>query len=349
MDKPNQTSLHEALDLLQEIRDMERYDDADYRKLRREISRLHRRRVIKRFSLSAAAVIIPLIITGILMMTKQSHTDFDSLMSDNSPILELPDGKQVVIDFNVRDNVIAEAASLSVKVDDGVLTYEKKGEVTELLFHTLRLPKGTPCYEMALEDGTRVWLHADSKLTFPSVFPEGERRVYVEGEAYFEVTHDKQKPFIVSTDNQLVTVIGTKFNISAYADESNIVTTLIAGSVAISDQEGENRTVLSPGQQSVFDRQTGLLTVSTVETDNYSAWKEGLINVEKQTLEEIVHALSRLYNVAFVFMDESSKSITYRGCIPKYEKLTDVLKAIETGSPVEFGTSGQMVTITHKP
>lgn len=340
-------SLHEALDLLQEIQDMEHADDADYRRLVAHIGRKRRHRNIRRIAIAAAAIAL-LIVSGTLR-TGRHRDDIDSLVRSNRPMLELPGGEQFMMGPGVQDNLIADRSDVSVRIDGGVLRYERKGGASGVAFNTLHVPKGSPSCDIVLEDGTRVWLNAGSRLRFPSVFPEGERRVHLDGEAYFEVARNEKQPFIVATEDQSVKVLGTEFNISAYGDETRTVTTLIGGSVEICGVQDGTAIVLRPGQQASLDRGTGLFTLNEhVATDDYVAWKNGLINMEKRTLEEIVQSLSRLYDVEIVFADDRAKAISYRGSIPRYEKLTDVLKVIETGSPVGFSVSNNAISVRHE-
>lgn len=203
----------------------------------------------------------------------------------------------------------------------GVLTYEnaRKEEVRpmEVMYNTLEVPRGGE-YDLVLEDGTRVWLNADSRLKYPVVFPGSERRVMLEGEAYFEVARDTNRPFLVETGVQSLRVLGTAFNVCAYPDEPDIYTTLVHGSVALSTGGQGHECVLVPGEQAVCHVHNGSFTVGKVDVSQVAAWKKGLFVFENQNLEQIMLKLARWYNVTVFFRNEAAKTIEFRGNLPKY-------------------------------
>lgn len=334
-------SVGEALELLSEIRDMERHDSEDYRRLRRAIAARRRRRWLA----FAAAVVLP-VAGGILLFDADRGRDIDSLVAYTTPTLEFSRGERVTLDDFKHGMVIEESAEAVIRLDaEGVIRIEKKDDTKAPVYSTLHVARGAPVCEIELEDGTMVSLNSGSKLRFPAVFPSGERRVEVEGEAYFAVARREGSPFIVETPGMYIEVLGTEFNLSAYSDEAVATTTLFSGSLIV----GANgyRTLLTPGRQACIDRLTGTVTVA--DATGYAAdWRSGLIDMEKRTLEEIIRILGRIYDVEISFDDDRPRGIVYRGSIPRYERLTDVLNIIESGSPVEFRTHGDTIRVKYK-
>lgn len=180
--------------------------------------------------------------------------------------------------------------------------------------------------EVALSDGTRVWLNADSQLEYPSAFPSGVRGVVLRGEAYFEVAKDACRPFVVRTPSAQVEVLGTSFNVLA-PSAGTCVTTLVEGRVRMADSL-RNEIVLSPGQQASLSA-TGAWVVCDVDTRYYTAWRKGLFAFKDCPLRDIVSALSDWYRVSFLFGDDELAHLTYTTMLRRYERVDDVLCVLE--------------------
>lgn len=209
----------------------------------------------------------------------------------------------------------------------------------------LSTPRGGE-FKIELEDGTQVWLNAESRLHYPDTFSTGERRVQVEGEAYFKVARNEQKPFYVETAGQLVKVYGTEFNICAYREENEVRTTLISGSIALKPLDGsEAELVLTPGHQAVFDKTSELTSVRTVDTDVVTGWRKGVFVFENQTLEQILRSLSRWYDFDYRFEKEESRSLVFMGSVPRYGSFSEVLNILEKSSGVHFRMNGRTVIV----
>ncbi|MEG1738229.1 MAG: DUF4974 domain-containing protein [Odoribacter sp.] len=212
--------------------------------------------------------------------------------------------------------------------------------------NTIIVPRGGE-YEVVLSDQTKIYLNADSKLTFPVHFGKGKREVELEGEAYFIVSKDSIHPFIIRVGNRLnVEVLGTEFNITAYPDENTIATTLNQGSVQISDQQGILK--LQPNQQSIFFKETGKMECRRVDASIYSAWTEGRIILENIPLKELMNRLSRWYDLQVVWHDEKSKDYHFSGEILRYENFSEILTMLEKATSVHFDVTGNQVNIRNK-
>jgi len=226
---------------------------------------------------------------------------------------------------------------VSLKNKEGVLQYKDSvnDKSVESKTNTLRVPRGGE-YQLVLADGTKVWLNSDSELSYPVPFVGKERKVTLMGEAYFEVAHNKDVPFIVVTGNQEVEVLGTKFNISSYENDANIITTLVEGKVKVSDSNSESERYLMPNEQSVLNRDTDDLKKRKVDVYPFIAWKDGRFVFNNVTLEQFLLKISRWYDVEVIFEDDSLKTIKFSGDLPRYSNMTGILKIIEAEMSVHI-------------
>ena len=220
----------------------------------------------------------------------------------------------------------------------------------EAPLHQLATPRGGE-FRVVLEDGTEVWLNADSRLRYPEVFDGSERRVEVEGEAYFKVAKNPELPFIVSSGGQEVRVYGTEFNVHAYPDETAIYTTLVEGSIALrlaDDRDSSRELMLTPDHQSTFDVQNSTFQVKSVDTDVVTSWRSGVFVFEDQTLEQIMRTLSRWYDFDYEFGDQQTASTVFMGSIPKYGSFSEVCDIFHKLGGIRLRQQGRKVTITAK-
>ena len=204
-------------------------------------------------------------------------------------------------------------------------------------------------YSLVLSDGTRVWLNSESELEFPVFFGKGERVVRLGGEAFFEVTPDAARPFIVRTNDIRTRVLGTSFNIKAYKNEADVITTLFTGKVDVASlADTTGKVVLSPGKQAGWNPQTGKLSVSEANLDNVIAWKEGMFVFNKENIEVVTRQIERWYGVKFIYETGAKKDYTFNGYFSKDEALKSILEAFTfTGGP-EFKIEGNVVYVRNK-
>ncbi|MCL2561931.1 MAG: FecR domain-containing protein [Rikenellaceae bacterium] len=257
--------------------------------------------------------------------------------------LVMPDGSVITLNEATRNSRITSHDNIEIiHADDGGLVYETQSAVAEATTNTtLNVPRGMTFY-IALEDGTHVWLNADSKLHFPAVFGKTERRVILEGEGYFDVKSDSQRPFIVETANQQLTILGTQFNLSAYPDEQKTLTTLVEGSVFLSVTGGGSTTVLKPGQQAVLSPE-GLI-VNEVNTRDISIWRDGVFKFDGCTLSEVFIKLSRWYDFDYT-LDSNAENRIFRGNIKVYEDVYPIFDVIEMVAQVGITMKGESINI----
>ncbi len=229
---------------------------------------------------------------------------------------------------------IHEADGTAVVNDRHVLKYAgvHTNLAEETRYNTVITPRGGE-YQLVLSDGTKVWLNAASSIRYPVCFSGKERRVTVVGEAYLEVAKDAAHPFIVTTRQSNITVLGTSFDVKAYPDEPVDKTSLVEGLVKVGD------VLLRPGAQVVVDCKRSI-TVGTANLEEALAWKNGLFVFQSECLESITRKLSRWYNVDIVFTDNTLKNIRFTGRLRRYDDMTVLLNMISSTSRVTFTRDG---------
>lgn len=185
-------------------------------------------------------------------------------------------------------------------------------------------------YTLTLSDGTKVYLNAESKINFPASFKGNQRMVELSGEAYFEVAKDFKHPFIVKMQDLSVQVLGTSFNVRAYEEEKEIMTTLTEGKVQVFDgQKFEN---INPGEQVVYTKATREMVVKQVDVSFYSAWREGKFVFKNERLEDIMTVLARWYGVKYKFMDEEVKDVRIGAKLNRYSNMNPIIDMLRMNS-----------------
>ncbi len=204
-------------------------------------------------------------------------------------------------------------------------------------------------FKVTLEDGTEVWLNAETQLSYPEHFSDEERRVAVTGEAFFKVAKDSKRPFYVETAGQVVRVYGTQFNVHAYPEDKAVATTLVEGSIALQAASGNGaQLMLMPGHQALFDKQSHEASVKSVDTEVVTSWRSGSFVFENQNLGDIMETLSRWYDFDYKFADASLARTEFMGSIPRYGEFSDVVEILETSGGLKFHIKGHTVIILKK-
>lgn len=194
---------------------------------------------------------------------------------------------------------------------------------------------------ITLPDGTKVWVNSGSELKYGSRFNSNERRLSLEGEAYFEVAKDKKRPFVVETGNISVKALGTSFNIKSYANEDHISTVLMTGKVEV--VSGDEKVLLSPNEQVVFDKRSMSLNKNKVfDARDYSGWKDNMLRFDAETFENIAKTLERHYNTRIVFESESLKKHRFTGT-PGNTSLGSILQVLSLTSPLSYEISDSVI------
>lgn len=189
-----------------------------------------------------------------------------------------------------------------------------------------------------LPDGTKVWMNGGTSIKYPTQFTSNERLIELDGEAYFDVVPDKQKPFLVKTGNLFIEAVGTEFNCLAYSDEKKIETVLTQGKVNILMESESGRKILTslePNQMAVFNKENKHIVRNEIKTDKYVAWREGKIIFKNDNMQDVLLRLGRWYNVEFISDSQLKKDYAFTGSF-EGEELTQILNYIELTTPVRF-------------
>lgn len=224
----------------------------------------------------------------------------------------------------------------SLEYEDGTLV--KGLDKTQLI--TLTTPAAGQ-YKVVLPDGTKVWLNALSSIKYPAVFDKKRRIVEITGEVYFEVKNNPDKTFIVHANNQKVEVLGTSFNIHEYENENQGYTSLIEGSLKVTNENTKD-VVLTPGQQAVVSKEN-FIEVKNVDVEEISAWKDGLYILQNARLDKFVKNIERWYDVQIDMGEHGNKRLS--AIIPRDAKLSDVLQTIELKTKIQFKMKGRRLKV----
>ena len=222
-------------------------------------------------------------------------------------------------------------------------TENRKGSVNAL--NKLRVPKGGE-YSLFLADGSEVWINSESELQFPVRFSGNKREVWLEGEAFFKVAEHPDCPFIVHVNGFDITVLGTTFNVCAYAEEAIWHTTLVKGKVQIADTTGHF--ILKPSDQYTLDHTTGRRDLKKVDTELYTAWVEGKFYFDAFSFEEIVRKLERWYDFTIIYTDESIRKKRFSGAVNKDRPLEEILHHLERVSRLHFKVLSKLKEVGNK-
>ena len=310
------------------------------------------------YQLGVAASILLLIVTSLFFYTNRTPVNKLALKvvepkkaavilpGDNKAILTLSDGTKIILE-DAKNGILANQAGVSIqKKSDGELLYSfsnSANSVTQaednILYNKIETPIGGK-YQVNLPDGSKVWLNSSSSLRFSALFNGDTREVELSGEAYFDVSKNKSKPFRVITKDQIVEVLGTQFNINSYSDEGPIKTTLIEGSVKIIYKD--KVVLLSPGQQ--FQPKELVSAVLEADTEEVVAWKEGYFVFKNEDIKSIMRKLSRWYNVEVSYSGDIPE-VGFGGNISRSKDISEVLDVLQLTNAIHFKVEGRRITV----
>ncbi|SHN39602.1 FecR family protein [Chitinophaga sp. CF418] len=257
-------------------------------------------------------------------------------------VLTLDDGSQVVLD-STGNGVIANQNGTKVLLRKGQLDYESGSPSAGISYNTMTTPRGRQ-FKLVLPDGTKVWLNAASSLKYPTAFTGNERKVEITGEAYLEVAQNADKPFILSAANNVtVKVLGTSFNVNAYADENAVHTMLVSGSVQVAAINGDAPVTLQPGKQAIIQKRSGKLSIQPADEEQVLAWKNGYFYFDRADIQTIMRQISRWYDVEVEYKEIPDKK--FSGTIPRNVNASQVFKILELTGNVHFNIEGNKVTV----
>lgn len=292
-----------------------------------------------------AAVVAIVAACGIFYFTDLFHTEVMreiDMTAFNEPTLLLEGGDE--IDLSEQSFTMKRDQALIKNDADNLLSYESVNETEkEVTRNRLIIPRGKT-YKLVMEDGTKVWLNSETELSYPSSFSGEKREVTLVGEAYFEVTPNKQKPFLVKTNGMAVRVLGTSFNVCYYKDSENTSTTLVEGSVAVRTADGVEKTMI-PSQRLDYNKKSNRVSVEKVDTELYTSWINGVYIFKNAPLEEILEKLQRWYDFSIVYQDETLKHTRFSLTADRKTDIDKLLEVINYTSDVKLEKQGKSINV----
>lgn len=299
-----------------------------------------------------AASIILLLASGWLGYVVLTTEQYQSL--NEAQLITAKEGQVELVLSSGKSVLLAKQGEESIKEKLGEIK-KKNGVVNYLSFHktkqkilqynTVKVPRGSD-FKLVLSDSTVVWLNAESSITYPVRFAEEIRNVSITGEAYFDVAHDKTKPFVVDAGGTKIKVLGTEFNVNAYRNEDGIFTTLIEGSVAVANGFGATATI-KPNEQARTNSTT--ISVKEVDVSKIIDWRKGLFDFEDEPLVDILDELARWYDFKIFFETEELKNYQFTGSIERYEDMNQLLKLFEMTKSVQFFLKDDALLVRKAP
>jgi transmembrane sensor len=267
------------------------------------------------------------------------------VQGSNKATLTLSDGSTISLTDKLEGNISNQPGITITKTADGEIVYEARETQTNKslsgnknTYNTISTPRGGK-FSIVLPEGTKIWLNAASSVSYPTDFQE--RTVTLSGEAYFEVSENKNRPFKVITGNQTVEVLGTHFNVSSYPDEPFIKTTLLEGSVRV---KGKTEAVLKPGEQSQTNHNADKFSIVDLDPEAAIAWKNNLFYFENEPIKEIMRQISRWYDVDIVYKDDVSSKKVW-GSINRFSEISKVLGILELTGKINFKVEGRRIIV----
>ena len=299
-----------------------------------------------------AAVFIGLIGCFYSYRTLSTQETIQTELDANAITLEMGNGEIQVLTQQGTANIVTNKGSVLGKKGDGIVDYSmnqvSEKDVAALEYNTIHIPNGKT-FKIILSDGTAVNLNAGSSLKYPVKFTKGENReVTLIGEAFFDVYKDQHSPFIVSSGTMDVRVLGTKFNITSYPEDSNQSTVLVEGAVRLYEHGEEyvedNSTLLSPGYMADWNGADKEMEVNKVNTEFYTGWMDGRLAMKKMNFLNIIQKLQRHYNVKITNEFEELNDRIFTATF-ETENIREVLETFKVETPFEFEINGNQIRI----
>ncbi|MCK3685434.1 FecR family protein [Maribellus sp. YY47] len=245
------------------------------------------------------------------------------------------------LDLEAEKDTLIQQAEVTIKNNDSRLNYQanhqrkKEDKENTIVYNTLMVPRGGE-YDLEFSDGTKVTINSGSVLRYPVNFGKGPREVQLIGEAFFEVKTDSTRPFIVHSANLAVKVYGTSFNINSYDEEQQITTTLVEGKVKVCLCDNNVEQELTPGEQSIYSKNSLSIEKKTVDVMEFTSWKDGRFYFRNMRMDEITKILSRWYDVDFKFENNDIRSIRFNGNLKRYDNIQNVLNKLSKTNEITF-------------
>ena len=300
----------------------------------------------------AAVILIPIGLSILALISNQDLNEYsksdlysDVILGEDNVTLITNEGLSVNLnEFN--DAVVFK--HVDVSVDSNSISYVSTSvNLSEKLnFNTLNIPRGMQ-YQLVLEDGTKVWLNSKTRFKYPVSFLKNERTVYLyEGEAFFDVAKDNDKPFVVQFEDAKIKVLGTQFNIKSYKDDHSSLVTLMEGNVRLESDKGQLK--MSPNQQVEITKANSYYNLSNVNAYDFCAWKDRILFYKNMSLDEIMNDISRQYDIKVFYQNQGCKNEVFSIRVKKTDSVKDILRYIEKSSDIKFDVKDDAVVVISK-
>lgn len=298
-----------------------------------------------------AAIFIGLIGIVYFLYDYQSTTIVqESAIANEEIVLKLSNGETQIITNNGESKIIDDKGKVVGTQKGEELNYKNNSTTIskKLIFNELNVPYGKT-FSLVLSDGTEVHLNAGTVLKYPVQFLKGQnRQVYLMGEAFFNVSKDKDHPFIVRSNDLNIRVLGTSFNVSSYSETKNIATVLVEGAVSLYGKDEvyskEKSQLLTPGKKAEWNKENKKITIKKVNTSHYTSWIDGTLVIEKLRFQEIIKRLERHYNIKIINNNKALDSQVFTATF-QVENIKEVLDSFKTNYSFQYSIVGDTITI----
>lgn len=283
----------------------------------------------------AAAMIIPAAL--LLLIPDRHHSTQAEGAVGKSDIAEV---RLVVNDQVIALNQTTDTIAANIVNNNGQIVYNTSQSV-EVKINKLITPRGKE-HSVKLCDGTVVWLNAASELTYPDRFDGNERRVSLKGEAYFDVAKQSQHRFVVEAEGIDVNVYGTRFNVNTHSQDVEVL--LVEGSIAL-DHNDSHAVCVKPSQLALYNKNSSVIIVKSVDVMNYVAWRYGEYRFEDEKLCNILDDLSLWYDVEVSYANPALKELVFTCYLPKTQDISELLRHIEKTSYIKFELDNKLLIV----
>ena len=299
--------------------------------------------------LKYAAVVLPVSLSLSLWYTwKEKMENKQATVACLSPVLTLDNGEKYQLDPEEQTEIYVDEEVKAYQAGGGLI-YDTTARQEENKYNRIEVPRGSE-YWIVLPDGTRVWLNAATELKYPVAFHAKERRVYLKGEAYFEVSKDAAHPFKVEAGAIIIQVLGTHFNVEAYPEDTQVKTTLLEGSVSVSlIGKAEESLILSPNESAIYNKDKKSLTLHTENNASEEIiWRNGTLLFKSIPLQEIVRQLSNAFHTDIRIEDADLQNYRMTATFSDGETLEEILSLLCRNQKFEYTKTNDIITITQK-
>jgi transmembrane sensor len=271
--------------------------------------------------------------------------NFDKdITSYNKAYLTLATGKKISLTDASQGKLLQDGGIKISKTKEGQVVYQivdNNEENQNVSINTISTPVGGQ-YMVILPDNSQVWLNAASSISFPTSFKDKTRNVSITGEAYFEISKNAEKPFIVKSGDVAITVLGTHFDIMNYTDEPKSKITLLEGSIKL--DLGSSSQIIKPGQQAIYSKNSEKITLTTVETEDVIGWKRGYFLFDNSPIEEVLREIKRWYDIDITY-NGIKTNMTITAMISRKNSLNKVLNLLEKSAGLNFEINNKQITV----